>query len=324
MLSPHFLSSQVPSQPDSFGDFTLKPGEVTDVIYPEDPRSIGKKLVEYLVEVQFLDPQTRTGRTRPYRATLGNPMAGVTEREVLVLRADKPNQQTGIGRGSKVVVACLNGEQNSAIILWGLRDTASDSDLGLRDSGVLYRWDANGVSIAVGTDGSMAMTVTGPKNKDNETTAEPDRVGSFRLAANGSASLGLGSSPTSDQDDYVLADAADRKIKVSAQAGLHVGKATDSMPLFSTYRQAEGTLHAQLQAQMTICQAALTTSAAALSAAATTMLLPVVGPILASPGIAQVGAQLSLVAQAFLQMQLAIQSFEARAETFLSRLNKND
>lgn len=74
VLLPHYLSPQGPASPDSFSDYLLKPGEVVGIIYPEDPLSISKKLIEYDVEVQFLDPQSRTGRGRPYRATLRSPL----------------------------------------------------------------------------------------------------------------------------------------------------------------------------------------------------------------------------------------------------------
>lgn len=324
VLLPHYLSPQGPASPDSFSDYLLKPGEVVGIIYPEDPLSISKKLIEYDVEVQFLDPQSRTGRGRPYRATLANHLAGVAEREVLILRSDTPNRSTGIGRGSKVLVACLNGEQNSAIIICGLRDTEVDSDRGARDAGEIYRRDINGVSEVVKNDGSMLLQATGPRDLKNEVTDEPDRIGGLQIEANGSPAIGLTGTAGDAFEDYVRANAAERKIEVKAQGGLHVGRATDSMPLFSTYRQAEGSLHSQLQTQMTLCQAALTTASTTLSAVATTLLIPVAGPILASPGVALVATQLSLVAQSFLQMQLALQQFEAQGQKYLSSLNKND
>lgn len=324
VISPHYLAPQSPAQPDSFSDYLLKPGEVIDVIYPEDPRSFSKKLVEYAVEVQFLDPQTRTGRARPYRATFANHLAGVAEREVLVLRSDTPDRKTGIGRGSKVLVACLNGEQNAAIIVGGLRDASADDDLGLKDLKEIYRRDINGVSEVVRTDGSMSVVVTGPKDLKDETTKDPDRLGGLQIAANGSSSIGTASSAGDAHDDYVRVNASNRRVEIRADGGLYVGEATDAMPLFSTYRQAQSNLHSQLQAQMTACQVALTAASTALSAAATTMLLPIVGPIIASPGVALVATQLSLVAQSFLQMQLAVQQFEARSETYVSNKNKND
>ena len=324
MLAPHYLAPQAPARPDSFGDYTIKPGEVTDVIYPEDPRSIGKKLVEYAVEVQFLDPQTGTGRARTYRATLANHLAGSSEREVLVLRADKPDPKTGIGRGSKVVVACLNGEQNAAVILGGLRDTTADDDLGLKDQKVVYRRDLNGVVLTVKLDGSASWSLTGPKDLDGETTKEPDRIGSLRMEVDGSTSIGTSTGAEDAQDDYVRVDAADRKIKVRAQAGLHVGQASEPFPLFSTYRRAQADLHSRLQIQMTQCQIALTTCSSLLTSAAVSMLIPIVGAILAAPSVSQVGAQLALASQAFLQMSTAIQSFEAQSSRYLSSLNKND
>lgn len=324
MLLPHYLAPQAPARPDSFGDYTIKPGEVTEIVYPEDPRSIGKKLVEYVVEAQFLDPQTGTGRARTYRATLANHLAGSSEREVTILRHDRPNQKTGIGRGSKVIVACLNGEQNAAIIVGGLRDTTVDDDLGLKDQGIVYRRDINGVSLVVKVDGSVSWALTGPKDLDGETTREPDRIGSLRMSTDGSTAIGTGTSAEGEQGDYVLVEAASRKVRVRAEGGLHVGQATESFPRFSTYRQAQASLHSQLQIQMAQCQVALTTCSSLLASAAVSMLIPVVGAILAAPSISQVGAQLALASQAFLQMTTAIRSFEAQAQQYLSSLNRSD
>lgn len=132
---------------------------------------------------------------------------------------------------------------------------------------------------------------------------------------------------------------------VVKSTGVLVGDATDKWLLASTYRQAESTMHnmmksaiAQLNAAgstLTTAGATIASGAGVIAGAASGMTVPIVGSIIAGPiiaggaatvatGAGQVSAAAAQIIAAATQLTSAISSFEAQAEIYLSKKNKND
>ena len=119
---PHYLEMRPPSGDGAFGNMVMRVGEVQELIPPDDPRNLSKKFIEYRVLVQHLDGETLTGTSREYaHCVLINPFGGLADRAFWLLRADSKRDDTGLGKGSKVLMMCVNGEHNSAVILGGVR-----------------------------------------------------------------------------------------------------------------------------------------------------------------------------------------------------------
>ena len=93
-------------------------------------------------------------------------------------------------------------------------------------------------------------------------------------------------------------------------AGVEIGGASDSFPLFSTYRDAEKSLHDTMK--NSLLQAVI-----ALQAAATAMKVPITGAVAG-------GVLIGQAATALQDMLMAITQFEAKSSTFVSKYNKND
>ena len=280
MNVPHYLQRNRAETSDTLSNFGLRSGQVLDIIYPEDSRSQSKRLVEYNVLVQHRDPVTDTATGRQYRCTRLNELCGLSERQRLRLRKGAPDAN-GRSKGSHVLVLCVNGETAAAIIVGGLRDDR-DTDKGWRDEDVVWDWQVNGVEASVGGDGDLHVRRGGPVDDSGE---------------------------HSDGGEVAI-DTDAGKLLVKPSDGLRLGEATDNFPLFTTYRKDQARLHQTMTAQLQVIGKMLATIASSL-------LVPVAGPVAASP-------QFTNISNAFEAINQAIQAFELQDGQFESRLHKND
>lgn len=324
---PHYLAPMGEQRPDVFNNFALRVGEVVELVYPDDPRSLSKKVLEYRVLIQHLDNDlAATGRIYPHCVLL-NPFGGVADKVSWTFRADPGRKdETGLGKGSKVLVLCVNGEHNSAVIIGGVRDE-KDNQKTSKEQEHHFFAVFNGVKLTVTRDGEFSFIRQGPTDIDGKVldgTPSDAQTSGLIVFQNGSIALGAANSRDGDMDQVITIDQPARQIKMKAGSGVHVGQATDEWPLFATYRRAEQQLHSTLVSLLTSATALIATMAEGAKAAAVLHVIPIVGPILAAPAIGSVGVQLTAI-MALIQSAInAINTFEGSAASYLSKLNKND
>lgn len=152
-----------------FSNVALRMGEVKDIVYPDDPKSITKTLVEYSVEVQQRDGR-RAGTTRVYTGCLTmNLFGGVADTFRYTLRKDDQSNtgKDGIGVGSKVLLLCVNGQTTRAMIVGGLRDLkVDDQQKDLKDDGHNLFFEFNGFSVRINKDGEAKIAFRGATKID--------------------------------------------------------------------------------------------------------------------------------------------------------------
>lgn len=326
---PHYLEMRGPSEDGVFSNMAMRIGEVQELIPPDDPRNLSKKFIEYRVLVQHMDSETLTGSSREYsHCVLINPFGGLADRAYWRLRADSQHKDdTGLGKGSKVLMMCVNGEHNSAVILGGVRDEADEGDADLFRTGVRFMSEMNGVRFVITNNGEASLVHYGPTEIDGKTVegTPDDVVSGFSLFSDGSALIGArnkrGDAAASQRIEIVQPE---RKVKLIADNGIHVGAATEEWPLFATYRRAEQQMHATVVSLLTTMATINETMATAMKATSVLHVIPIVGPILAAPALGQISVQMTAVTALINAAIAAIQSFEARAASYLSRKNKND
>lgn len=173
---PSFLQQdgEAPRGAPFLSDNSLHPGEVQEIIYPSDPRSRSKKFNEYSVYVQIRQNGTATSKIFP-NCLMANDFGGFADQLTYTLRAEKNADSRDSaknkisGKGSKVLVLCLNAETNSAIILSGMRDSR-DQDPKTNELGHHLHFSFNGVDFDIDKDGALALTVRGATDADNVST----------------------------------------------------------------------------------------------------------------------------------------------------------
>ena len=358
---PSYLSLQSSAGTSTamMNDTVLRLGEVKKIIWPDSTKSYSKSSVEYEVQVQHRDgnnaPNTATFRG----CTTSTLFGGVADRFDATLRAD-PNTNKPLGVGAKVLLLCLGGSQQRAIILGGIKDTKSElvdkSDLGHN----LF-FEFNGLRFTVDKEGQATVTfrgatkTNGTLSDDADANAEGTNV-SFTREGNVSIA-------TPDDAQYIKVNHADRKIEILADddchvtsngtvtvdaqgdvnvttqggvtvqasnhvdvksSGVRVGAATDSWLKGTTYRTKESTMHTQMASTLATLNSLVTTAASSLATAAGLISVPMVGGGLAAPGLT--AASIALLSAAPLLNTLAgyIQAFEAQSSTFLSPTNLMD
>lgn len=336
---PSFQGLKPRGRAEDTGNFTnlaLRMGEVKDIIYPDDTRSISKRLIEYTVEVQHRDGN-RAGTTSLYKGCLvANLFGGAADLIRYTLRKDDQSitGNNGIGNGSKVLLLCVNGQTTRAMILGGLRDIKVDTQtVETKSDGHNFEFEFNGVNSTVNKDGELAIRFRGATAADGSLLPGAGKNGPTTLSllkdSSWECTVGSSISITARDDILVESTSGTWTAKASGQsfiksAGLQVGAATDNMVLGSTYRRAEGQLHNQLQAAFQSLNTMLLAIGTQLSSAGASMVTPVTGAVTAAPAIALAGATATAAAGVCAQAMSALATFEAQAASYLSTKNKSD
>ncbi len=319
---PSFLGvEQTPRFYDgnNFDNYRLRIGEVQEVVYPDNKISKTKRFVEYRVLVQ--QRGNRTGVGKMYESChLLNPLAGLADRAFFTLRADKSQNRdkSGLGKGSKVLIACVNGETNNAYIIGGTRDQ-TDTDEKLKDLGHVAYFNFNGMSFFVDADGQLVITYNGKTDIDGKTNSNVDAkaTGStIKFGKDGALLMA-----DADAKNGIFVDHANGKVKIPREKGFEIGGATDKMLLGSSYRKAQKQLHTNIQVQFNKLQALLVAAGAAMTSASAVPAAFGVAPT----GFAPAGVALTQAAGVAAQVAQLIQQFEQTAgqtTDFLSDLDK--
>jgi len=314
-ILPHYLELHTPKNDGAFSDTTLKVGEVVEVILPSSASSLSKLFVEYRVQAQYLDPETRTGTSREYsNCVLINPLAGLADRSFMQLRADNKRDSEGLGMGSKVLLLCVNSEHNQAIILGGLRDEKDSGDQNFLDNNIVFQSELNGVILSINAKGEITLSRTGPTGIDGKHT-NTEKKSTLSFSSNGSV--------TANTDNQTIAiNQPNKTVELKADNGIKVGRATNKFPLFSDYRRSESSMHNTMVNILTFLSTLNETMATQLKTASGLIAVPVVGGTLAAPSFAAISVQLTGVTQLIKLTIQAIRVFENGS--YLSSNNEND
>ena len=342
-------------------DYVLRFGEVKKVVFPDDPQSYGKKTVEYEVEVQY-----REGNGSPvtsiYRGcTTSTMFGGAADRFHATLRPDASGGDSAVGNGSKVLLLCLSGDQQKAIILGGIEDP-SVARKEKKDSGHNLHFEFNGIRFTIDAEGQATMTFRGATKPNGNLTDEAERTASstsIKFSKNGNVSI-----YTPGEAQFIQIDHENKEVLVQADKnwqvdvvdgtarlgstgdfnirtraalnmdatqnvnirsrGVLVGDATDAWLKGTTYRTSQGALHAQMSSTFGILAGLVSAAGASLTAGSALNAIPIVGGLLAAPLFITAGVSLTSAGPLFGAMAGYIQAFEGQSFSYLSLKNKGD
>lgn len=348
---------------DTLNDYVLRLGEVKKIIYPSDPLSYGKKTVEYEIEVQYREGNGVYTSANYRGATISTLFGGIADRFHATLRADATpaSNNASVGTGSKVLVLCLAGDQQKAIILGAVEDP-TNTRVEQSTTGHNLFFEFNGTQATIDKDGQFTLMFRGATQADGTLTSNAvakaegtkvfiDKQGTLTISTpsqaqflqldhqnkklnfqadqewnvniNGKVNVNAG------QDVNVTTTGGAVNVNASGNvviksAGVKVGAASQAWMMGTTYRNAQQTLHQTLANVFTVLATLHATAGVAMQVASSLNSIPVYGGVMALPGF-------SAAANAFIQMgpqlaagQAAIRAFEAGATTYLSTVNTND
>lgn len=348
---PSYLGTSVRGEEDSQSrtdNTLLRLGEVKKIVYPGEKGSISGHFVEYAIEVVVKDGNGPPTTTIYVGCVLSNLFGGWADKVRYTFRPDAQNQQIKdniYGVGSKVLILCLNGDTDNAIILGGVPDMGTKPQQKEVNQGHNLFFEFNGTQFTINKDGELKLTFRGATNTDGTLAdgAVKEAEGSY-IQINKEGDIKIA---TPSDNQFININHKDKKLEMQAQAewdvtikgtcnitadqnvniqssGVKVGAATDSWMLGTTYRSAETQLNTQLGVNNATLSGLMTLIGTSLTTATVLNAVPVVGGALAAVpfGIAA-GAILS-ASPIFSAMQVAQTSFEAQSATYLSKKNLTD
>ena len=338
---------------DLLNNYVMRVGEIRDIIYPTDNRSIGKLSIEYEVEVQHRDG-SGVATSTIYRGVTASTLFGsLADRLDVTYRKDSSSNNTGVGDGSKVLLLCLSGDQSKAIIIGGFDDRGKQAT----NNGHHLFFEFNGAQLMVDKEGQIDLVFKGATKADGsladgaDTTAEGSKLsftkdGSILLQTNNSnRSQFIKLDHTAKTLDFEVAEAwnvdvdgrTDLKtggtffiestgdaVQINSDRGTFIGSASDQFMLGTTYRQAEGIMNGINSKALSAASILAQTAGTSLQTAAPMNAVPMVGGILAMPSLIAASAALLALGQMFNTMSQGIDQFEGNASKFLSTRNWND
>jgi hypothetical protein len=194
-IVPSFMAygGHDPSTGTGFDNWRLRVGEVQEAIPPTDPRNVSKRVTEYRVYVQQMSGNTMVGRVYDY-CTISNMFGSLADHLEYSLRAvpsasNKDSQKnSGAGKGAKVLLLCINGSIQNAVIIGAIRDSNQTPET--PGKGQHLDFVFNGVSININDSGELSLKVAGKTDLDGKTIND-DVGSSVKIDAAGNVSVSV-------------------------------------------------------------------------------------------------------------------------------------
>jgi hypothetical protein len=158
---------------DAFGKVRMMVGEVQAMYHKNHPKNVSKKFTEYQVCVK--ERVNNTAVSRMYEHVIQRDLFGgkadtfhFTYRPDTSAKRDVKDPRPALG--SKVLLMCINGEVNSAVIVGGIRDANGEEDddgtNGQGDLGHHMHFRFNGIDFVINNDGELTLTYQGAQKID--------------------------------------------------------------------------------------------------------------------------------------------------------------
>lgn len=361
IIPSYFDTEGMGARPSSnaFGNMVLRQGEIREVIYPDDPRSVTKTVVEYSVAVQVRDGNGPAAVVNYPNCQAANLFGGTADKLRYTYRAQAKDPEKGkvISDGSKVQILCVNGELRRAFIVGGINEEKTAE---AKNDGHNLRFEFNGVQVGINNDGEMRVEFRGATQTDGKLTSAAD------ANASGSSLVfskdGSIKAFTASGDQFIYLNHKNKRIEIHANkewnvtsdgavditaqeqvtitgracsidmddrtfirsAGLYVGTASDAMLLGETHRRNQKAMHNLFTTRFAAIANALGSVAANLQVVSGLLKVPIFGPIAASAPLQIAATTLNVIGPMFTTLSDAVNEYEAEPTDYLSVKNRSD
>src|ERR1035437_1303647 len=256
-----------------FNSFSLRQGEVLEIIYPTDVKSLTKTFREYKVLVQQRDGSGPMSGVVYQNCMVANLFGGTADRFRYSLRAQgvPPAKGEVVGDGSKVLLLCVNGETRRAYIVSGLNEESTTSPVASPEDKTLGHnefSEFNGVRVEVNDTGEYTLTFNGATNNDGTPRSDvtPGAPGSLlKFSNDGSINIQQGLQSilldTPNKKIVITSDQYDVKIDTTGTK-LGDANANDAMYLGTSHRNLDQTMNTSLTTELGILSGLITALAA--------------------------------------------------------------
>jgi len=173
------------------GNYSLKVGIVTDILYPDEEKNLSKKFIEYNVMASELQMNGNMNMTVYRNCTVQNAFGMSNNNLTYTLQIDK-SEDGRMEFGSLVLLLCISGQSTNgqAVIIGGF--SHPDNPKYTKEDGQFYDFNFNGINYNINKDGEWTLTFNSPldsqKKKANEqasgTQIKIDKDGRIKISDN--------------------------------------------------------------------------------------------------------------------------------------------
>lgn len=363
-IIPSFLkvtdtSQEVFGYENSVNDYSLRVGRILKAYSPSDTQNRNKKVIEYDVSVRHADGTSGYTDISYPRVRVASLFGGVADYLRWTPRIDNFDYVSQFGLGSKVLLLCINGNQRVAYIIGGIPHPDDGvSSLSFKESPYL-EFEFNGIYVHIDKDGTFSLIHRGPTGPDGDILTDAGTNSSIQFSSEGNITLGYnlqnkpGGGVETNSDSLPFLGLLKQQNQIVSFAQDDISAETENRFLIKTtngvkindgglfpqaflratiYRQQQEIMHNVIMPLLSTLSTLLTTSGATLTATGATLatvggfhLIPVAGPLLASPLVIAAGATttasgaaLTAAGPVVAAIQAAIQAFEALSSQYLS------
>lgn len=179
----------------NYKNFPIKAGIVINVYGPEDKKNLSKSVPEYDVAVieqnENASQNVITYQNCPAAELFGGVSDFLEFRYRHQTKADKKGKEKHfeLQNGAQVLIACLNGSSEKAVIIGALKHPKRKSSLS-KDAGHSMSGEFNGLGVNIDKNGAFKITFKGATDTDGKQL--DSKVGGSYLSIEKDGSLSFG------------------------------------------------------------------------------------------------------------------------------------
>jgi hypothetical protein len=332
VVIPHGMgmySSSMSGYERTINDVSLRLGRVVAAYPPTDSTSVSKKFVEYDVEVNYANQDGPYIKTIYSHCIVSSLFGGVADYVRWTPRIANLDKNSQLSYAARVLILCVNGNSRFGYIVGGVPNPDTKQTDQVFEGNNNFQFEFNGIHATIDSEGNLVILHKGATNADGSTVNTQDNGyfaindDNMAIAYNngpGSPSIILSKSQNRLQfnADHYLGEFDDLSISVNTSFKINDGN--EQFLNGTTYRSNESGMNQNIQTALNALAATISAAGGSLTLAAPLLLIPIVGPMLASVPVAAAAASLTSAGPLFTNIAIAINIFESISAKYLSNV----
>lgn len=218
-------------------DGKIRFGVVVAAYDPQDDQNFSKTVYEYDVEAVVANGSAIGTSVIYPRCRIQTIFGGLADKCVWSPRVQVKNKDGSIKEpGSQVLIECVNGLTNQAVIIGGMEPGDIEEQAQDFKEGPRFQWQYNGIDIVINKDGELTFQRLGPTTNEGKPKDENDKKvkASVKFDKDGKVIIQTGDEKnviTMNLDDGQITIKADKKVLVEVSNGKLQTKASNGVEL---------------------------------------------------------------------------------------------
>lgn len=219
----------------SFRNYSIKMGVVVNAYEADDPNNVNKVGVEYDVAVTEQNGHLAQNVITYQNCMVMESFGGIADYMEYRLRPQKKVEKNKNAKnfvfqdGSIVLIMCISGSSDNAIILGGLKHPKRKSNL-TKDAGLSMYSEYNGLVYSIDKDGALKILFKGATDHEGKVLDEKVSGSSIEILKDGSLSLSDGNKESIkiDKTNKTVSLASEKAMSLSTEDSISISSKKDN------------------------------------------------------------------------------------------------